>query len=53
MKASNTQEEGLNGKPKIEIRIEKVPGKNLIGHLTVITDVKPIAYYNAVIEKAQ
>lgn len=36
--------------PKIETIIEKVPGKNLIRHKTIITDVKPIQYYNDVIQ---
>jgi hypothetical protein len=39
--------------PKIETQIEKIPGKNLIRHKTIITDVKPIQYYNAVIRNSK
>ena len=38
--------------PRVETRIVKLPGKSLIKHQTIITDIKPIAYYNAVIENS-
>jgi len=42
----------LKKMPKIETRIEKLKGKNLIKHQIIITDIKPIQYYNAVIKNA-
>ena len=52
MGLTSRKEEVLKRMPRIETRVEKIPGKNLIVHKTVITDVKPIAFYNAVIENS-
>ena len=52
MGLSSRKEETLKRMPKVETLIEKVPGKNLIRHKTIITDVKPIQYYNAVIRNS-
>ena len=52
MGLSNRKEEILKRMPKVQTMIEKVPGKNLIRHMTIITDVKPIQYYNAVIRNS-
>ena len=52
MGLSTRKEENLRRMPKIETVIEKIPGKNLIRHKTIITDVKPIQYYNAVIRNS-
>ena len=52
MGLTERREEIVKAMPTVETRIEKLPGKNLIAHKTIITDVKPIAYYNAVIEKS-
>ena len=52
MKSNNRTEVKGRLYPRIETRIEKIPGKNLIVHKTIIVDVKPIAYYNAAIERA-
>jgi len=53
MGLSSRKEEVLKAMPKIETKIEKIPGKNLLVHRTTITDVRPIAYYNAVIENSK
>lgn len=53
MGLSNRKEELLKRMPKVETQIEKIPGKNLIRHKTIITDVKPIQYYNAVIRNSK
>ena len=37
----------------MQTEVEKVPGKNLIRHKTIIVDIKPIAYYNAAIERSE
>jgi len=52
MSSTTPKDETEQATPRIETRVEKVPGKNLLIHQTIITDVKPIAYYNAVIAKA-
>ena len=52
MGLSDKKEKQIKKMPRIETRIEKLPGKNLLVHRTIITDVKPIAYYNAVIENS-
>ncbi len=49
MGLTERKEEILKQMPKIETKITKIEGKNLIKHQTIITDVKPIQYYNAVI----
>ena len=52
MGLSDKKEKQIKRMPRIETRVEKLPGKNLLVHRTIITDIKPIAYYNAVIENA-
>ncbi|MFH1316901.1 MAG: hypothetical protein ABII01_05265 [Candidatus Woesearchaeota archaeon] len=53
MGLTTKREEQLKRMPRIETQIEKIPGKNLIRHKTVITDVKPVQYYNAVIQNTK
>ena len=53
MGLTTKREEQLKKMPRIDTIIEKIPGKNLIRHKTIITDVKPIQYYNAVIKNAE
>jgi len=50
MGLTNKREDQLKKMPKVETKISKLPGKNLIMHQTIITDIKPIQYYNAVIK---
>jgi hypothetical protein len=53
MKSKKRKKEvGAKPFPRIEVQIEKIPGKNLIVHKTIIVDVKPIAYYNECIERS-
>ena len=53
MGLTERREEILKQMPKIETKISKIEGKNLIKHQIVITDVKPIQYYNAVITNTE
>lgn len=49
MGLSDKKEEQLKRMPHIKSRIFKLKD-NLIAHQTVITDIKPIQYYNKVVE---
>ncbi|MBS3141999.1 hypothetical protein J4464_01260 [Candidatus Woesearchaeota archaeon] len=53
MGLTSKKEEQIKSMPRIETRVEKLPGKNLLLHRTIISDIKPIAYYNAVIENSE
>lgn len=53
MGLTTRKEEQIKRMPRIETVIEKIPGRNLIKHQIIITDVKPIQYYNAVIKNAE
>ena len=53
MGLSDKKEHQIKKMPKIETVIEKLPGRNVLMHRTIITDYKPIAYYNAVIDNSE
>jgi len=53
MGLTTKREEILKNMPKIETKIEKIPGRNLIVHRIIFTDVRPIEYYNKVIQHAK
>lgn len=53
MGLTTRKEEQIKKMPRIQTVIEKIPGKNLIRHQTIITDVKPIQYYNTVIKNSE
>ena len=52
MGLSNKREEQLKKMPHIESRITKSKDGKFLIHKTVITDIKPVEYYNVVIESA-
>ena len=49
---SDKKKEQLNTMPIIESRISKSKDGQFVIHRTIITDIKPINYYKAVLEKA-
>ncbi len=50
MGLSNKQEEHLKKMPYIETRIEKSKDGKFIINRTIITNVRPVAYYEAVLQ---
>ena len=50
MGLTNKKEEQLRKMPYVESRVSKSKDGRFMIHKTVITDVKPVNYYNAVIE---
>ncbi len=53
MSLSTKQEAGLKRMPRIETKLTKSKdGKQLL-HKTIITNIKPVAYYKAVVENAE
>jgi len=53
MKISNKKIEHLKKMPLIKTRIRRIKDSNLILHQTIISDVKPIEYYEAVVNKKE
>ena len=50
MGLTNKKEEQLRTMPLIESRVFKSKNGNFMVHKTVITDIKPVNYYKAVVE---
>ena len=50
MGLTNTKEEQLKKMPIVEARVFKSKSGKFMVHKTVITDIKPLEYYNAVLE---
>ena len=50
MGLTNKKEEHLKNMPLIESRVFKSKNGNFLVHKTVITDIKPVNYYKAVVE---
>lgn len=44
--------EQLKKMPLIQTRIRRVKDSNLILHQTIVSDVRPIQYYEAVVDKS-
>ncbi|MBN1275039.1 hypothetical protein JXA12_02005 [Candidatus Woesearchaeota archaeon] len=53
MGLSNRKEEQLRKMPVIESRLSKSKDGKYLIHRTVITHVRPVAYYKAVLEDAE
>ncbi len=50
MGLTNTKEEQLKKMPIVEARVFKSKNGKFLVHKTIITDIKPLEYYNAVVE---
>jgi hypothetical protein len=53
MGLSNTKEEQLRKMPIVESRVLKSKDGKFLIHKTIITDIKPLAYYEAVFSNQQ
>ncbi|MCB9358546.1 hypothetical protein H6503_01320 [Candidatus Woesearchaeota archaeon] len=51
MSLSEKKVEHLKKMPLIQTRIRRVQDSNLILHQTIISDIRPIEYYEAVVDK--
>lgn len=51
MELSTKKIEHLKKMPLIKTRIRRIKDSNLILHQTIISDIKPIEYYEAIVDK--
>lgn len=52
MNLTNKKIEQLKKMPLIQTRIRRLKDSNLILHQTIISDLRPIEYYEAVVDKS-
>lgn len=53
MQLSKKKTEHLKKMPLIKTRIRRIKDSNLILHQTIISDIKPIEYYEAIVDKKE
>ncbi len=53
MQLSKRKTEHLKKMPLIKTRIRRIKDSNLILHQTIISDIKPIEYYEAIVDKKE